>query len=430
MVSAIVVAVLGLSVATSSATGTPIAPAVRVQGNQLVDQTGTPLGLRGVNVSGTEFACIQGGTPTHRGWSIYGGQPLDELRTFRAIADWHATVVRVPLNEDCWLGINGVAPEFGGKRYRAAIAREVDMIHQAGLVAILDLHWTSPGAWAAYGQQSMADADHSIEFWRSVAGKFRSDPSMIFDLFNEPFLYYIAAGGPDSWECWRSGCDMTTVLTSGQVGADGRVTGYSTAARWRSAGVQQLVDAVRSSGAHQPVIANGIGWANDLTQWLAHRPVDSLHQIIAGWHSYPLQGCGAAACWRSVIEPITRQVPLLVGETGDSSNGRQTYLPAFASWADQHAIGYLAWTWNPWQDASDVLIRDWSGTPTTGEGSWLRSHLRRSTMAAAAPLTADAAAVVSTGAGRTPLRIAGWILAALTLFVVAGRVLLRRRRRR
>ena len=32
---------------------------------------------------------------------------------------WSINAVRVPLNEDCWLGINGVKPQYGGAAYRS-----------------------------------------------------------------------------------------------------------------------------------------------------------------------------------------------------------------------------------------------------------------------------------------------------------------------
>ena len=34
---------------------------------------------------------------------------------------WDINAVRVPLNESCWLGINGIEPSLGGAAYRAAI---------------------------------------------------------------------------------------------------------------------------------------------------------------------------------------------------------------------------------------------------------------------------------------------------------------------
>src|SRR6266487_707754 len=79
------------------------APAVHVQGNRLVDLAGRPVRLRGVNRSGAEYACAQG-------WGIFDG-PSDSA-SVSAIASWRTNVVRLPLNETCWLGLNGVAPAY------------------------------------------------------------------------------------------------------------------------------------------------------------------------------------------------------------------------------------------------------------------------------------------------------------------------------
>src|SRR2546426_9476568 len=84
-------------------------PALHVSGIQIVDQSGTPIQLDGVNRSGTEYACAQG-------WGIFDGP--NDAASIAAMAAWH---VRVPLNEDCWLGINGVNQAYGGRNYRKAI---------------------------------------------------------------------------------------------------------------------------------------------------------------------------------------------------------------------------------------------------------------------------------------------------------------------
>jgi hypothetical protein len=86
--------------------------AVRVSGNELVDGSGCPLRLVGVNRSGSEYSCVQG-----RG--IFDG-PTDAA-SIEAMRSWDINVVRVPLNEDCWLGINGVQPAYSGAAYRQAI---------------------------------------------------------------------------------------------------------------------------------------------------------------------------------------------------------------------------------------------------------------------------------------------------------------------
>ncbi len=68
------------------------------------------------------------------------------------MAKWNVNTVRVPLNEDCWLGINGVKSAFSGARYRTAIDSYVQRLRGAGIFTILDLHWSAPGAPSTFGQ--------------------------------------------------------------------------------------------------------------------------------------------------------------------------------------------------------------------------------------------------------------------------------------
>ncbi len=118
------------------------APAVHVHGNQLVDTAGRVVRLKGVNRSGTEYACAQG-------WGFFDG-PSDSA-SVQAIVSWKANAVRVPLNETCWLAINGVAPAYSGANYARAISDYVALLNRAGLVVILDLHWSAAGTAIALG---------------------------------------------------------------------------------------------------------------------------------------------------------------------------------------------------------------------------------------------------------------------------------------
>lgn len=117
------------------------------------------------------------------------------------IKSWNANAVRVPLNEDCWLGINGIKPEYSGTNYQNVIAEYVKMFTGAGLVVILDLHWTAPGSEKANSQKPMPDMDHSVDFWRSVASKFGQEDKIILELFNEP--YPDNAGNWNSAQGWK-----------------------------------------------------------------------------------------------------------------------------------------------------------------------------------------------------------------------------------
>src|SRR6476660_5345045 len=229
-----------------------------------------------------------------------------------AIASCHTNAVRIPLNEDCWLGLNGVAPAYGGANYQSAVGSYVSALHAAGMYAILDLHWNAPGATLATGQQVMADADHSTAFWSSVATYFRSDPAVVFDLYNEPHDI--------SWSCWRDGCN--------------------TPEGWKAAGMQQLVNAVRSTGSKQPLLLGGLNWANDLSGWLRWRPRDPARQLVAAVHVFETNACGAEPCWSSVIGQVAKRVPVVTGEIGQGRCAHD-FIDSYMSWADAHGISYL-----------------------------------------------------------------------------------------
>ena len=329
-------------------------PNLHVSGNQLVYQ-GKPTRLLGVDHSGSEYACIATG-----GYGIFEGPDPDTMAT--AIATWgHVNAVRLPLNEDCWLGINGVSSSYGGQAYQSAIVAYAAKLHAHGLFTILDLHWNAPAAFQATTQQPMADADHGPAFWKSVAAAFKSDPMAVFDLYNEPYVDTTNAQTTDAWACWASGC---TITQSG-----GTVTGS-----WQSAGMKDLVDAVRSTGATNVLMLGGLAYADDLTGWLAHVPADPLGQIAASFHLYNFNSCTAATCWDSVIAPIAAKSPVVTGELGENDCAHgfiDTYMP----WADSHGVSYLGWTWNTWDCSSGpALITGYDGT-ATAFGQGLKAHL-------------------------------------------------------
>jgi len=317
----------------------PRALAVHVQGNHLVDGTAQAIRLLGVNFSGAEYACAQG-------WGIFAGP--NDAKAIHAMSTWDINAVRVPLNEDCWLGINGVKKRYSGERYRKAISGLVQRLHAAGLYVILDLHWNAPGGQKALDQQLMADADHSPEFWTSVATRFRDDPALLFDLYNEPHGI--------SWTCWLNGC--------------------KTKQDWQAAGMQQLVDAVRSTGATQPLMLGGLNWSSLLGNgWLKHAPQDPAGQLVASFHLYNFGGCDKP-CWRTQVGGVAKHVPVVTGELGedDCAHG---FIDRYMPWADQRGISYLGWSWNvtSCRKGPSLITNAKKGTPTDF-GLGLRDHLQ------------------------------------------------------
>ncbi|MFJ6722830.1 cellulose binding domain-containing protein, partial [Streptomyces sp. NPDC091259] len=151
------------------------APELAVTGNRLTDRNGTPRRLLGVNRSGAEFMCVQG-------HGIFDG-PVDDA-SVRAIADWKANTVRIPLNEECWLGLANIKPEYGGARYVDAVKGLVDRVLAHGMTPVVELHWTygqytgdSSGCADVHAscQKPMPDAQYAPAFWTSVANTFKND---------------------------------------------------------------------------------------------------------------------------------------------------------------------------------------------------------------------------------------------------------------
>ncbi len=328
------------------------APSLQVSGNKIVDADGRTVRLLGVNRSGGEFECVNGA-------GIWDG-PVDQA-SVAAIASWRVRAVRVPLNEDCWLGSGKVSADA----YRRAVTTYVGVLRAQGLVAILDLHW-SGGAWTgkssqcasatALCQKPMPDST-AATFWASVAETFRDDRSVVFDLFNEPFPNATGTmSAAQSWDCWLRGGSACPGLS------------------YPAAGMQQLVDAIRGTGARNVILVSGNGYANDLSGWLGHRPADPTGNLGAAWHSYSYDSCTGAACWSRQVEQVASAVPVVALEIGETDCGRG-YVEPLMDWLDERAIGYLGWTWNTWDCAEGpALISDYSGTPTV-YGEALKSRL-------------------------------------------------------
>ncbi|MEP6547770.1 MAG: Calx-beta domain-containing protein [Gammaproteobacteria bacterium] len=379
----------GAALGTSSATATinlasvSSGTSVRVQGNHLIDASGNNLQLRGADVSGLEFAPIDG-SPGSDGW---GGQKPN----LSAIAAWKINALRIPLNEASYLGYmtynaNGSQhnPDPSGN-YKQVVQQLVTDATALGMYVILDLHKNAPKglvngtlmqvAPQSATQNQMADADNSVAFWTAVANDFKDSPNVIFDLFNEPYFDHVIApsGVTGTAVAW-------TILRDGGTNTLFYADNTTFTAPWTSAGMQAMLNAVRATGATNVVMTAGVSWAQDTSQWVQYAPVDPLKQLACSWHAYPggggLPGFGQSNyTWAAAI--LAAGYPIIIGETGDGSSNA-TLLPNLLPWADTHNVSVLAWTWNAWGSSDNDLITNANGTPTAGEGAtfkaWTLNH--------------------------------------------------------
>jgi endoglucanase len=396
-------AALGTPAATTVTVNKNSSFGISVSGNRLVDAQGSTVQLRGVNVSGLESVAVFGWSPQNP----WGAQTGTATPDWNLIKSWGSNVVRLPLNEASWLGLscvdvggvgqtvtNGVKTQNTpgatikadpGGNYQSTVINSVAGAAAAGLYVILDLHLAAPGNDCPTMQNAMADADHSIAFWTSVASTFKSSPSVIFELFNEPFL------------------DMTSALVDTSplldlLNGGGTLSSYvaqtpnnpwhtTVSHTWKSAGMQQMLNAVRATGATNVVLTSSVSYAGAIFDWLQYKPTDPANQLGAVWHAYSvpayphqvdcvnMPGCSATVM--AAAQAIKAAgYPVVITEYGDTIGGSTApWASVLLPFADANDISYLGWTWDTWQgQTANDLITDAAGDPSQGFGTYVKAH--------------------------------------------------------
>jgi hypothetical protein len=404
-------------------------PVVSVAAGQLVDSSGgTPkvLQLRGVDRSGTEYACASGtaGTATTAGYAIFDGPTYDSTQdvaqpdwSLDAMRSWGINAVRIPVSDACWFGSSALNPRFSSTAYQDAILRYVRQLANHGMVAILSLHVASTEPSSNRIQPPlllpMPDAVQGPRFWADVVQRLASSPSprnVLYDAFNEPHLEAVPAA--QRWSCWRDGCTVPRPRQSDDPPVGSPTPAPST---YATAGMQQLVSAIRqkerdSGQASRPIMLGGLDYANDLSGWGTHLPTDDADGLVASFHVYGGSTtrtgtlCGDVTCWNATLRPIVQGGrPVVAGEVGQY-DCRADLVTRFTDWADTNGSSYLAWTWNAvrqgtpttpgaatgWKcDDGPTVLKFNDGTPTDALGLvWCqRLRARAATLGAALPST-------------------------------------------
>jgi hypothetical protein len=209
---------------------------------------------------------------------------------------------------------------------------------------------------------------------------------VLFDLYNEPIFNQGSSVGQFSpmsasaWECWRNGGCSADFYNTGQPdntkprAPDGSAVDLLIAKKWPMAGMQELVDSVRNTGAVQPVLLGGPTWTLDLSQWLAQLPHDPANQIAASVHLYNFSGGGFNAAWTFADwarDPaiIAQTHPVVTGELG-ATEPNYKFIDDYMDWADRTGVSYLLFTWVRWHEGGQevnggiTVINNYAGEPS------------------------------------------------------------------
>jgi endoglucanase len=300
-------------------------------------------------------------------WAVFG----DNLSQtdYDTMKSWGVNAVRLSLNEDFW--ISDPANPKADPGYPAVIDEQVQWAEADGIDVILDLHWSDGGSFTqSPGQWCMAD-ENSVTFWTQVATKYKNDPHVLFELYNEPYV--------TSWDLWLNG-GMTT-CASYQNNNNQRMMFTST---FQAVGMQTLYDTVRATGAMNLVIVGGIGYAFDLSGvGQGHRVIGPDGQpapnLIYNTHPYNQTGKMTPAQWYAAFGYLAATDPVIATEFGDATSATcagnaydSSIIPYFdATGTDSvpaNPISWTAWAFYPGGCTFPSLLSDWSyGTTASGD---------------------------------------------------------------
>lgn len=237
------------------------------RGNRIVTRrTGETVLLRGVNRSGFEYCDDPG---------------ITSREIAQIVSEWNANIIRLPFNQRRVLEI--------GEPYLRRMDQVIQWAAERGAYTLLDLQWLVDSI------APLPDAD-SPRLWRILAERYRHNPAVLYDLYNEPHDVTV-----EEW----SRC--ATLLT----------------------------DTIRSVHINALVFVSGLDWGYDLRGVHVDAP-----DIVYSTHIYP----DKKAPWRQAFAQIARKKPVFAGEWGgwdkDLRWGRK-----LARTLRRLEMGWTAWSW-------------------------------------------------------------------------------------
>jgi hypothetical protein len=367
---------LGLAACTDDSKGGPTGSVTLSCANGAVEANGKTIpvapngfaavGNKIISVASCQPARFVGVSRPALSFSADGGRmgvDTSMMSDFARMREWRANTVRIELAQYYWTPTS-IHHDPG---YAARVDRAVKGARASGLYVILVLQASDRGdpnhPLDNEMHQPMADVNHSIPFWKDVAARYKGDGGVLFELYSEPFPIG-GTGGFSNWEMWLNG------------GLHPSDAVYGRRPAFQAAGMQQLYDAVRSTGANNMVIAGGTQWAYFLDGVKDHRIKG--YNIAYATHPWEFSSdTRQPATWDKDWASLAATDPVMITEFGDY-DCTTPYVKAVLDKADQLGLSWTAWMWvapsateSKRQDGRDdpicnrsLLIMDWSGTPT------------------------------------------------------------------
>lgn len=313
-----------------------------VQGNRIVDANGQPLILHGAQVEEVLNMMVPGPD---------GHAAIQDLPSImRMMSQWHMNAVRFPTCNTIW--------QANPPAYIARLQYAVQQANANGLYVILDAH----DDHRCNPPYNATDATHLprpalLSYWTAVANAFKSNPNVIFDVYNEPALLGVnrEAYTTADWQLWRNG---------------GQRNGET------FTGMQNLVSTIRATGARQLLMVEGYSYAETFHNIGNNLVSDS--DVVYEAHDYGMLKTSSQLYQDYGF--LLPRFPIFVGEwalMGGGNSGDYNCLNVIPSQADQVVTNFLHYmaqnniSWTAYSFNSQHMIVDYTHfTPTSFDFNW------------------------------------------------------------
>jgi endoglucanase len=222
-----------------------------------------------------------------------------------AVQDYYAKVIRLPIlpgskkyPTEGWFG-----PHNGGQKYfERHIDPLVKTLTSRQIYVIIDLHYISDYDGLA---------DKVAQFWRFMAPKYKDNPYVIYEIFNEPIY-------PDNWDRFKEEIAAPTVKI------------------------------IRKAAPENLIIVGSPYWSSHL-KGIVENPIKSTN-IIYTAHIYSNQ---PERIWDKNYGDVINKYPVFVTEwgfeEGGTEGGTKDFGERFEKWMNQNKLSWTAWCFdNRW----------------------------------------------------------------------------------
>ncbi|MEO8100356.1 MAG: glycoside hydrolase family 5 protein [Acidobacteriota bacterium] len=286
----------------------PLVP-LAAHGPRILNSQGRRVRLRGVNRSGMEYSV------SDEGFAAAAG--ITENHIAQLVRDWRANVIRLPFNQD-W-ALRGHGP-FSAEDYLTDLDRVIGWAAQSGAYTLLDLQWLDAEREFGADRQFVAPLPNpeTPGLWSMLASRYRDQPAVLFDIFNEPHDRL----QDDPYPLFRPDGSLYPP-------AHRRVS----MTEWQP-WAELLIDTIRAEAPEALIFVSGVNWGYALRGFPLDRP-----NLVYSTHVYP----GKGARWFEAFGHLANVVPVFAGEFG----GRDADLEWGArllDYFDELDIGWAAWS--------------------------------------------------------------------------------------